>query len=109
MKNTSDIKPLYFTDVEFIEGLLLHDARIEEAFYIHCRHYFDENYKAIFFATEDDSKDIFQNAFIALWQNIESRKIKVHDGIVLGRNDEPLKCSLTTYLMSIARNKYLEL
>lgn len=109
MGKNESVNPLQHTDVEFVEGLINKNPRIEKDFYEHCRLYFDEHYRAVFFSSDDDKDDIFQNAFITLWQNIERGKIRVEDGIILGRHDEPLRCSLNTYLMSIARNKYLEL
>ena len=109
MKQNDEINPTQLTDVDFIEGLLQKNPAVERRFYEHCRHYFDEHYRAVFFSSDEDKADIFQNAFITLWQNIERGKVRVEKGVVVGRNGEPLTCSLNTYLMSIARNKYLEL
>lgn len=100
---------LKHSDIEFVEGVLNKTPRIEHDFYNYCKSYFEIHYKSVFFTTETDREDIFQNAFITLWQNIERGKIRISDGVIVGNKGEKLQCSLTTYLMSIARNKYLEL
>ncbi|MGM9816176.1 MAG: RNA polymerase sigma factor [Lepagella sp.] len=46
---------------------------------------------------EDDCKDIFQESFIALYNNIQAGKL------------DQMTASLSTYFMSICRNKALEL
>ena len=51
---------------------------------------------------------IFQEAFIKLWENIESKKIYAEDGVLKGKDRNPFTSSLTTYFMGIARLKYLE-
>lgn len=79
-----------------------------EALYHHCRRYFYQNYGALFFAQNADLEDIFENSFIALWQNIEHRKIYVENGILKGHHGEPFAGTLTTYLMGIAALKYRE-
>ncbi len=62
----------------------------------------------MFFAKDEDAAEIFQNTFVAFWENIEKRKIYEEDGIVKGKNNEPLSGSILTYFMGIARIKYLE-
>ncbi len=109
MKKRLDSLSHNHSDIDFVDGIVRKDPRIEQRFYKYCRDYFDEHYKTIFFFAEEDREDIFQNSFIALWQNIERGKIGIRDGVIVGKGGERLKCSLTTYLMSIARNKYLEL
>lgn len=107
-QNTDGITSRY-TDVEYIKGLLEKNPRIEKNFYNHCKVYFYEHYKSVFFSSDIELEDIFQNSFIALWQNVCVRKIYIEDDVIIGRNKKPLGCSLTTYMMSIARNKYREL
>jgi hypothetical protein len=53
-------------------------------------------------------EEIFQNSFIVLWENIESGKIYSEDGVVKGKNRQPLSGSLRTYFMGIVKIKYLE-
>lgn len=47
--------------------------------------------------TTSEAKDIFQEAFIALWRNIQLDRFQPHNG-----------SSLDAYLFSIARNKWLD-
>lgn len=47
--------------------------------------------------TSDEAKDIFQEAFIALWRNIQLDRFQPQNG-----------ASLDAYLFSIARNKWLD-
>lgn len=76
--------------------------------YAYCSDYFWHNYRGVFFADEKGAAEIFQNAFIAFWENIERRRIYVEDEIVMGKDNKPLSGSILTYFMGIARNKYLE-
>ncbi len=82
---------------------------MQKALYLHCRRYFFAHYSAIFFAPITDAEDIFQDAFITLWQNIERKKIYVENDIILGKDGEPFRGTLTSYLMGISKLKYLEL
>lgn len=109
MKKEVILKTSEYSDTDYVEGIRNKDPHVEKCFYIHCKKYFDEHYKAVSFSSENDKDDVFQNAFISLWQNIERGKINVKDGVLTGRNGEPFKSSLTTYLMSISRNKFMEL
>lgn len=108
MAMTIRLRPQEFSDVAFVEGVRNHDSVVQKHFYLHCKKYFMEHYRAVFFAPDHLREDIFQNTYLALWDNIERGKIKVSGGVVTGRDDEPLKCSLMTYMMSIARLKYME-
>ena len=101
------MKELY-TDIAFVEGVSCGNPTIEHALYSHCKRYFDRHYMAVFFADEDVRNDIFQESFIKLWENIEQRKIFVEDGTIKGKGGKAFTGSLTTYLMGIARLKFLE-
>ena len=98
-----------FTDIDFINGVFCKDLSIQKALYLHCRRYFFAHFNAIFFVPLTDAEDIFQDSFITLWQNIEHRKIYVEDDIIKGRKGKPFMGTLTSYLMGIAKLKYLEL
>lgn len=97
-----------YSDEAYVEKVYNGDNRVEEALFRHCRQYFDEHYIGVFFTGEGKKKDIFQEAFITLWQIIEDRRIYVEDGILKGRKGETLKSSLATFFMGIARLKNLE-
>lgn len=98
-----------YTDVEFVKGVANRDPLVEQAFFNHCKMYFINNVDGVFFVGDEQVKqDIFQNSYIKLWEQIESGKICVKDGILIGRNKKPFDGTITTYLMGIAKNKFLE-
>lgn len=98
-----------YTDVEFVKGVVNHDSYVEQALFKHCKKYFEDNVDGVFFVKdEQDKKEIFQNSYIKLWEHIESKRIDVKDGILIGRDKKPFNGTITTYLMGIAKNKFLE-
>ncbi|MBO4403578.1 MAG: hypothetical protein J5792_07915 [Bacteroidales bacterium] len=105
---TIRLKVSTYSDAVYVEGVFRGDDEMARAMYNHCRKYFDEHYKGVFFVGDDHKEDIFQEAFIALWENIINRKIYVDEGEVFGQNGKPFSGKLTTYFMSIARLKNLE-
>ncbi len=92
-----------------MEGMLHGGSGAQYKMYAYCKDYFYHKYSGVFFADSDAADEIFENAFIKFWENMESRKIYVEDGLVRGKNGEPLKGSVLTYFMGIAKLKYLEL
>ncbi len=101
-----------YSDVAYVEGVVSKEKRkreqVSRALQNHCKRYFDENYRGVFFVGNEYKDEIFHEAFIKLWENIDKRKIYVEDGILKGKGGEPFSGKLTTYFMSIARLKYLE-
>lgn len=95
-------------EARLVAGMYEKDRKMQSEMYTYCSRYFWANYRGVFFADEETATEIFQNAFIALWENIERRKIYASEGRVMGKNDEPLSGSILTYFMGIARIKYLE-
>ena len=108
MKATIELKPETYSDVAYVEGVYNHKRVIENALYLHCKKYFDQNYRGVFFAGSDMKDEIFQESFITLWRIIENRIIYVEDVELKGKGGKPFNGQLTTYFMSIARFKYLE-
>lgn len=106
-------KPL--DDIEAIKGIQMGDESTERRFYLSCQKYFLEKYDRVFEFSSSTRQpiDIFQDSFIILWTEIQSRHIFVKDGRVYRyrRNGgkSPMKASLKTYMMAIARYKNLEL
>lgn len=98
-----------YTDVAYVEGVSRHDPMMERALHYHCKRYFDDNYRGVFFVDETHKDEIFHEAFITLWERIEYGKIYVEDGILKGKGGGAFTGKLTTYFMSIAKLKYLEL
>ena len=95
-------------EARLVAGMYDKNRKIQSELYAYCSKYFWANYRGVFFADEESATEIFQNTFIAMWENIERKKIYVSDGRVMGKNNEPLSCSILTYFMGIARIKYLE-
>ena len=95
-------------EARLVAGMYDKNRKIQSELYAYCSKYFWANYRGVFFADEESAMEIFQNTFIAMWENIERRKIYVSDGRVMGKNNEPLSGSILTYFMGIARIKYLE-
>lgn len=97
------------TDIELVQGVANSNPLAEQALYSHCKTYFYNNVNGVFFVTDDFVKqNIFQDSFVKLWENIEHKKIEVCNGILIGQNRQPFKGTLNTYLMAIAKNKFLE-
>lgn len=97
-----------YSDVAYVEGVFRRDPIMERALHYHCKRYFDENYKGTFFVGNEHKDEIFQEAFITLWEKIMNKKIYVEDGELKGKDGVAFSGKLTTFFMSIARLKYLE-
>lgn len=95
-------------EARLVAGMYDKNKKIQSELYVYCSRYFWANYRGVFFADVESATEIFQNTFIAMWENIERRKIYVNEGRVMGKNNEPLSGSILTYFMGIARIKYLE-
>ena len=95
-------------EARLVAGMFNRNKKAQSELYAYCSKYFWASYRGIFFADEETATEIFQNTFIAFWENIERRKIYVNEGRVMGKNNEPLSGSILTYFMGIARIKYLE-
>ena len=105
-------KRIHYSDLEVVEGLQHHEESVEEWFYYSTRRYFNDKFNEVFF-DKDKKQEIFQTAFIKLWTEIDNKTIFANDGKVWrtdwrGRT-APMVCSLTTFLMSFAKNEYREL
>lgn len=108
MAKTIQFRAKTYSDAAYVEGVANHDRTMAFDLERHCRRYFNDHYKGVFFCGDDKRMEIFQDAFIKLWENIENGRIRVKDGVLFGANDEPFTSTLTTYFMGIARLKYLE-
>ena len=97
-----------YSDVEYVEGVFRCNPIMERALHYHCKRYFDDNYRGVFFVGPEHKDEIFQEAFITLWEKIMNKKIFVEDGELKGKNGTAFSGKLTTFFMSIARLKYLE-
>lgn len=100
------------TDIEIINGLQRHDARVEKWFFDSFHSYFNRHFNQLFF--DDDSRhEIFQAAIIKLWTEIENRTIKVIDNKICRKQKtngyQVMTASLTTFMMAFAKNEFREL
>lgn len=62
-------------EARLVAGMYGNDKKIQSELYAYCSRYFWANYRGIFFADGETASDIFQNSFLAMWENIEQRKI----------------------------------
>ena len=86
------------------------NERITEKLYNECKKYFMSSYKAVF-TREDIKDDIFQQSFVKLWTEIETRRIFLDENYNIQRRDRRgnirnLTCNLKTFLIDIAKNDY---
>ena len=93
---------------QLVEGMYKRHRESEFELYKYCSEYFWKNYRGVFFVLEDSAAEILQNSFITLWEKIERRIIYVEAGQIFGNDGLPLRGSILTYFMSIAKIKYLE-
>ena len=101
-------KVSFYSEANLVESVYKHNSKMERKLYDYCKQYFDNHYHSMFFIGEGHKNEIFQEAFITLWEHIENRRIYAEEGVLYGRKGEMFYGSLTTYLMSIAKLKYLE-
>lgn len=101
-----------YTDVEVVKGLQCRNVVIEEWFFEKARRYFDSSFNEIFFDA-DRKQEVFQTAFIKLWTEIENKKIRIVDDALCRQQTnlqyEPMRCSLTTFLMAFAKTEHREM
>ena len=107
-----NFKSKTYCDAEVVAGLQARNRIIEEWFYETSRRYFNKHYNEVFF-DKDRKQEVFQEAVVCLWTEIENRKITLdHDTVVRQQTNgkyKPMSCNLMTFLFSIARNVYREI
>ena len=95
-------------DAQIVDGVFRHDRKMGDALYELCHDYYEENFRGVFIANEEDEKDIFYNSLETLLMKIEDRKIYAENGELKGKGGKPFTSTLTTYFMGIAKLKYKE-
>lgn len=100
------------SDPQIVREMQLRNERVAESFYNDCKRYFMTSYKAIF-SREGIKDDIFQQSFVKLWTEIETRRIFLDRNGNIQRTDRRgsirvLTCNLKTFLIDIAKNDYRE-
>lgn len=98
------------TDIEVIREIQRRNESVAEILYNECKKYFMSSYKAVF-SREDIKADIFQQSFVKLWAEIETRRIFLDENDNIKRRDRRgnirnLSCNLKTFLIDIAKNDY---
>lgn len=105
------VKQKEISDQECVLQIQDKNKKVTERFYHAAWKYFKESYKAVF-SREDLKDDIFQQSFLKLWTEIETKKIfvKEEDGKLYRfdryGNVRMLTCNLKTFLIDIAKNDY---
>ena len=97
-----------YSDAEYVYGVKNGNSKIQNSFYEHCKNYFDQKYTKLFFTDDDKKNDIFEDAFIIVWQKIERGDIYVQNGQVMAQGGKLMTCNLNTFMMSVAWNKFRE-
>lgn len=100
-----------WTDIDMVRAIERHDATGMERSYNECRRYF-HTYAGAIFVDDADAHDIFQEAIIHIWREIETHRIEIHQGRLCRWADGeliPMNSSLLTFLMAIAKRKHWEL
>ena len=104
-----------YSDAEVIEGLQNYNRDVERNFFRSCKAYFEERYNGVMVLSKGtrDEEDLFQDSFLKLWQEIQSRRIYIRDNYAW-RTDKTgtnrrMSASLKTYLMAIAKYKNYEM
>ena len=100
-----------WTDIEMVEAVARHDTAMMERFYRDSKTYFKDHSGAFYMAT-CRVDDLFQEAMVHLWREIETHRIEVCDGKVCRWTDGqpvPMTSSLFTFLLAIAKRKHWDM
>lgn len=99
------------TDAEVVAAYRDDDSRIQRAWYLHCRSVFAAKGALYTNLSDYDRDDLFQDAFIVVWQKMESGQIRTGDDGALVRlspqGPVPLP-DLAAFFMGVVHIKYLE-
>ncbi|MDO4161284.1 MAG: sigma-70 family RNA polymerase sigma factor [Elusimicrobiales bacterium] len=98
------------SDSEYVKQIQQRRKTVTELFYNECRKYFMHSYGAVF-SKDNIKEDIFQQSFVKLWTEIETKRIFIGDDDKLYRFDRKgnirvLTCNLKSFLIDIAKNDY---
>ncbi len=96
IKMQQDTFPLHINEVEQINAIKANDEKILKALYQN-NYYKVENYILNNNGSADQAKDIYQEAFIVLWRNIQLDKFHAQN-----------KTALAGYLYQISKNKWMD-
>lgn len=78
-----------------------------------CRKYFMDNKGIMKYLRSDVADDVFQEAFLVIWTEIQNGKIFVNEGKLARIKSDGkaarMNCALPSFLMAIAKNIYLKI
>lgn len=99
-----------WTDTEIVEAIARHDTAMIERFYHDSKAYF-RSHAGAFFVQDSQTDDLFQEAMVHLWREVETRRIEVQEGVICRWTEgkpQPMTCSLNTFLLAIIKRKHWE-
>jgi len=99
-----------WTDIDMVNAVLRHDNTWLERAYHDCKRYFASHAAAVF-VDDANIDDVFQEALVHLWREIETRRIEIFEGRICRWSDGrlvPMTSSLLTFLMAVAKRKHWE-
>lgn len=94
-----------------VKGVLAGKEEAQKHLYIQCRDRFDRHAAHFEHIAETERKDLFQDAFVILWEKIRNGQIFINDGKVYAtrRGGEAAEVpDLCGYFLRIAKNLYHE-
>ncbi len=100
-----------WTDEQMVAAVASHNEAMMERFYRDSKAYFRSHAGALFVADEQVD-DLFQEAMVHLWREIETHRIEVREGVLCRWSEGqavPMTSSLFTFLLAIAKRKHWEL
>jgi len=100
-----------YSDRRCVEGANSGNEEVQKRLYLQCRDRFDRQAANFEHLSEAERKDLFQDAFVLLWEKIADEQIFVNDGKVYAtrRGGQATEVpDLGGYFLRIAKNLYHE-
>ena len=100
-----------YSDRRCVEGAHSGNEEVQKRLYLQCRDRFDRQAANFEHLSEAERKDLFQDAFVLLWEKIADGQIFVNDGKVYAtrRGGQATEVpDLGGYFLRIAKNLYHE-
>lgn len=110
MSTTAPNKAPY-TDAQVVLAYRNGIERLMQYWYNHCAEAFRRGTAGYGGISYDEKDDLFQDAFVLLWEKIEAGQVYLDNGKVMarGRSGAAEVPDLTGYFMRIVKNKYMEM
>lgn len=98
--------------VELVDAVRRREGAAEMTLYQKCYRYFKDKVAMLPYLRAEQADDVFQESFLVIWTEIQNGKIFTKDGFLARTNkygeSARMTCSLDSFLMTIARNRYLK-